>query len=69
MRNSGNFYIDIIDVIASAKVTNLHALLKYDMLPQVQDESEKNCSSCMMVLNEDDVVVLNDFLLAETETL
>ena len=31
MRVGGNFYIDLVDVIASAKVTNLHALLKYDV--------------------------------------
>ena len=43
MRVGGTFYIDVVDVIAFAKNTNLHALLKYDILPV-----ENNYSVCSM---------------------
>ena len=33
MRVGGNYYIDVVDVIASVKNTNLYALSKYDILP------------------------------------
>ena len=71
MRNSGNFYIDIVDVIASAKVTNLHALLKYDILPKVHDGDVQgsSCEVCLKNINEDDVEFLNDISLADTENL
>ena len=32
-RGGGNFYIDTVDIMAAAKVVNLHTLLKYDILP------------------------------------
>ena len=58
MRNAGNFYIDVIDFIASAKVVNLHALLKYDLLPS--DNDAKGCFYCKEPLYEDDVEALSD---------
>ena len=69
MRNGGNFYIDVTDVVASAKVANLHALSKYDISPQTLDASHISCLNCQTVPNEDDVEFLNDFELTETETL
>ena len=64
MRNGGNFYIDVIDVIASAKVVNLHALLKYDLLPSNNDA--KGCTYCKEPLHEDDVETLSDSTSCDT---
>ena len=67
MRVGGNFYIDVVDVIASAKNTILHALLKYDIFPV-----ENNYSVCKIWEEspcEDDVKFLNDFQLDESQSL
>ena len=69
MRVGGNFYIDIVDVIASAKVTNLHALLKYDVLPVKNNGSNSNCLICQENPYDDDIEFLNDFKLNETQSL
>ena len=44
MRNSGNFYIDEIDIRAAAKVQCLHQLLKYDIIPK--GEEGTSCHLC-----------------------
>ena len=67
MRVGGNFYIDVVDVIASAKNTNLHALLKYDIFPVENNYSV--CKICEESPCEDDVEFLNDFQLDETQSL
>ena len=67
MRVGGNFYIDVVDVIASAKNTNLHALLKYDIFPVENNYSV--CKICEEFPCEDDVKFLNDFQLDETQLL
>ena len=67
MRVGGNFYIDVVDVIASAKNTNLHALLKYDIFPVENNYSV--CKICGESPCEDDVEFLNDFQLDETQSL
>ena len=63
----GNFYIDVADVTVSAKNTNLHALLKYDILPMENNYSV--CKICKETSCEDDVEFLNDFQLNETQLL
>ena len=67
MRVGGNVYIDIVGVIASAKNTNLHALLKYDILPVENNYSA--CKICEESPCEDDVEFLNDFQLDEIQSL
>ena len=37
-RYGGNFYIDIADVVAAAKVQKLHQLLKLDILPEANTD-------------------------------
>ena len=65
MRSCGNFYIDMVDVAAAAKVTNLHALLQYDLLPEQLDES--NCPTCSQDVSEDDIDSISDYTVEETE--
>lgn len=43
-RFGGNFYIDICDVIAAAKVQRLHQLLKLDIIPKY--DAQRTCTSC-----------------------
>ena len=69
MRFSGNFYIDYVDVIASARVVNLHAMLKVDLLPNTDANCAISCEHCTMHPSEDDVEALNDFELSETQSL
>ena len=69
MRFSGNFYIDYVDVIASARVVNLHAMLKYDLLPNKNTTSAIDCVHCSEYPSDDDIESLNDFELGETQSL
>ena len=69
MRFSGNFYIDYVDVIASARVVNLHAMLKFDLLPNKDVISAIACDHCNNYPSEDDVEALNDFDVNETQSL
>ena len=61
-RSAGNFYIDVIDIKASAETKNLHTLLKYDSTPQ--PHSEVACT-CSIHLEEDQF----DITISETECL
>ena len=63
-RNGGNFYIDVVGVLASAKVTNLHTLVKYGILPV--DEPTPACTICKEPPNDDDAELIHDFGLTET---
>ena len=54
----GNFYIHTVDVIAAAKVVNLHTLLKYNNFPA--ENVDSGCPSCTEPANEDDLEMLND---------
>ena len=43
-----NFYIDVVDIMAAAKVTNLQTLLKHDIMPESSSrvfDCNKNCTS------------------------
>ena len=47
-RSGGNFYIDVVDIMAAAKVTNLQTLLKHDIMPESSSrvlDCDKNCTS------------------------
>ena len=66
-QNGGNFYIDVVDVLASAKVTNLHTLVKYGILPV--DEPTPACTICKEPPNDDDVELIHDFGLTETQSI
>ena len=66
-RNGGNFYIDVVDVLAAAKVTNLHSLVKYGILPV--DEPAPACEICDEPPNDDDVELIQDFALTETQSI
>ena len=66
-RKGGNFYIDSTDILAAAKVVNLHALLKYDLFPVAT--SEYKCLNCTQAVNEDHVEMINEFDIFQTQTL
>lgn len=47
-RSGGNFYIDVVDIMATAKIANLHTLVKHDIMPESGSRvlvCDKNCSS------------------------
>jgi len=66
-RFGGNFYIDIGDVLAAAKVQRLHQLLKLDIIPK--DDSQRTCRMCTATLDEQDLELLQDFTLIDTQIL
>ena len=67
-RHAGNFYIDIVDVTASAKVLNLHNLLRYDLLPV--GEREHGCTSCTVPVDGDDLLeLLHETTLMDTQDM
>ena len=69
MRFSGNFYIDYVDIVASARVVNLHAMLKLDLLPDKDTTPHLTCDHCSQCPSDDDVESLNDFEISETQSL
>jgi len=66
-RFGGNFYIDICDVIAAAKVQRLHQLLKLDIIPK--DNAQRTCTSCTATPDEQDLEMLQDITTDDTENL
>jgi len=66
-RFGGNFYIDIGDVIAAAKVQRLHQLLKLDIIPK--DDAQRTCSNCTATPDEQDLEMLQDITTDDTENL
>ena len=66
-RYGGNFYIDIVDVVAAAKVQRLHQLLKLDIIPK--DDAQRTCSSCTAIPNEQDLEILQDITTDDTQNL
>ena len=67
MRQAGNFYIDIIDLTAAAKVQCLHQLLKYDIIPQV--ETSTVCDLCTREPDAKDLEAISGYTLSRTQTL
>ena len=67
-RNGGNFYIDVVDVLSAAKVTNLHTLLNYGIMPEKNVKST-GCKACEESINDDDVELIHDVTLNETQSL
>ena len=61
-RNRGNFYIGIVDIKAAAETKNLHALLKYESMPQ-----KSNNVPCTSNIRIDDYHF--DITIAGTEDL
>ena len=66
-RNSGNFYIDIVDVIATGKAQRTHQLIKYGITPQ--GETIRPCTFCNAVVDEEDVEMLHEITIEDTQTL
>ena len=54
----GNFYIDITDVMAAAKVQRLHQLMKCDIMPE--GEPLSHCTLCDAVPIPEDLELLPD---------
>ena len=66
-RTSGSFYIDIKDVESAAKVQRTHQLMKYDLMPE--HCSTKKCSSCTAPVEGQDLELLNEITIQETQDL
>ena len=66
-RCGGNFYIDIVDVLAVAKMQILHQLLKHDLLPDACHSLK--CPSCTEEVNPDDVDIVRTLTIADTQKL
>ena len=50
-RAGGNFYIDVKDIKAAAKVKNLHTLVKHDVMPDECIHSYSECVECTKPVN------------------
>lgn len=66
-RCGGNFYIDVGDVLAAAKVQRLHQMLKRNMLPQ--PKTELPCSYCTKAVDQLDLELLLDVTIDDTQLL
>ena len=66
-RNSGNFYIDIVDVIAAEKAQRTHQLIKYGITPQ--GETTRPFTFCNAVVDEEDIEMLHEITIEDTQTL
>ena len=67
-RIGSNFYIDVLDITAAAKVQRLHQLIKNDIIP-VDGESRKFCESCTEGLRENDIDLINEVSIYTTQEL
>ena len=68
-RVGGNFYIDIGDVIASAKAQHLHQLLKYDIIPDCESSAVVHCVLCASTVKSTDLEVIDETSIKDTEDL
>ena len=66
-RKGGNFYIDIGDVIAAAKVQDLHQLVKADIIPN--EVISNNCEICKEDPAAADLEHLADITICATQDL
>ena len=66
-RCGGNFYIDIVDVLAVMRMQILHQLLKRDLLPDPC--STVKCPSCTLEPTSDDIDVLQSLNFSATQEL
>ena len=66
-RNSGNVYVDIVYVIAAGKAQRTHQLIKYGITPE--DETIRPCTFCNAVVDEEDVEMLHEITIEDTQTL
>ena len=66
-RTAGNFYIDLNDVKASAKVQRAHQLMKRGIFPE--GECQSSCPSCTMPLDEKDIDLLSESTIQQTQEL
>ena len=67
-RCSGNFCIDIGDVLAAAKVQHLHQLLKYEIIPE-GEVCVADCSLCDSVADSSDLELIDETSVKDTEAL
>ena len=66
-RCGGNFYIDIVDVLAVMKVQILHQLLKHDIMPDPCNSMK--CPSCTEQVHPDDIDIVRILSLVDTQEL
>ena len=68
-RVGGNFYIDIGDVIASAKAQHLHQLFKYEIIPDCESIAAVHCVLCASTVNNTDLEVIDETSIKDTGNL
>ena len=49
-RNGGNFYVDIVDIKATAETKNLHALWKYESMPHKSNNVPCTLTFALMII-------------------
>ena len=67
-RFGGNFYIDIVDVMAAAKAQHLHQLMKYDIIPE-ESEGICKCDLCDTLVEWTDEELLDELTIDDTAEL
>ena len=67
MRCGGNFYIDIVDVNAAARVVNLHALVQNDVMPL--EINENHCVTCAEPVSFEETYCISEFTIDCTQSL
>ena len=49
-RCGGSFYIDIVDVLAVAKIQQMHQVVKYGIIPETHEVQNNECTACTQVI-------------------
>ena len=66
-RMGGSFYIDIVDVMAAAKMQVLHQLLKLDIVPD--KTLSYTCPSCTEEVTPDSISLVQNLVISDTQSL
>ena len=68
-RCGGSFYIDIVDVLAVAKIQQMHQVVKYGIIPETHEVQNNQCTACTQVILSEDVDLVNKLDIADTQEL
>ena len=68
-RSGGNFYIDILDVVAVAKVQQMNQLVKHGIIPENHEDQHNQCSTCTEVTYSEDIDLIKKLDISDTQKL
>lgn len=64
-RRGGNFYIDVVDIVAASKIVNLQTLIKHDIIPKSSSRVIGCAKNCTTSINPDERSELIDEIIPQ----